>query len=80
MADNLIPKNVMDEYKKRMQESRGYEAKRSNARRFVYTTLVAKYGNYWWHKNNEKLLSEMQVVEDSLRRNPVLDPAGDRSA
>lgn len=75
---NLIPANVMDEFKKRMQESRGYDAKRADARRFVYTTLVAKFGNHWWHKNNEKLLSEMQVVEDSLRSKPVLDPIGDR--
>jgi len=75
---NLIPTNVMDEFKKRMQESRGYGAKRADARRFVFTTLVARFGNHWWHMNNEKLLSEMQVVEDSLRSKPVLDPIGDR--
>lgn len=64
MADNLIPKNVMDEFKKRMQESRGYDAKRSDARRFLYLTMVGKMGAPWWNSHREQLLSEMQVIED----------------
>lgn len=64
---NLIPKNIMDEFKRRMQESRGYDAKRADARRFVYTTLTARFGSCWWSLNREKLLSEMEVVEESFR-------------
>lgn len=84
---NLIPKNIMDEFKRRMQESRGYDAKRADARRFVYTTLTARFGTPWWNLNNVQLLSEMQVVEESLHSKPVLeanhlitvcdDPAGE---
>jgi len=64
---NLIPKNIMDEFKRRMQESRGYDAKRSDARRFVYITMTARFGAPWWNLNREKLLSEMELAESELR-------------
>ena len=72
--NNLIPKNIMDEFKRRMQESRGYDAKRADARRFVYTTLTARFGSPWWGLNREKLLSEMEMVEESFRKNPGDQP------
>ncbi len=60
---NLIPKNVMEEFKRRLRDSRGFDAKRADARRFVFTTMTAKFGMNWWQTNSEKLLKELEVVE-----------------
>lgn len=66
MADNLIPKNVIEEFKRLLQGSRGYDAKRAEARRFVYTTMIGKHSAFWWNQNSEKLLAEMGEVERSM--------------
>lgn len=63
MVENLIPKNVMDEFKRRMKESRGFDAKRADARRFVYTTMTARFGAPWWNLNRDKLLEELNEAE-----------------
>lgn len=68
MADNLIPKNVMVEFKRRMKESRGYDAKRAEARRFVYTTMVGRQSASWWSMNSEKLLKELEVAEAEVKK------------
>lgn len=80
---NLIPKNVMDEFKRQLQGSRGYDAKRTTARRFVYTTLTARFGTPWWNLNREKLLREMEVAEKAIQENKLSvcgDIAGERTA
>ena len=59
----LIPKNVMDEFKLKLRDSRGYDAKRSEARRFVYTTLTTRFGTSWWNLNRKKLSEEMDAAE-----------------
>lgn len=65
-TSSLIPKNIMDEYRRRMKESRGYPAKLADAKKFVYSTMVARFGPYWWNTNREKLLDELKVVEQSV--------------
>lgn len=72
----LIPKPVMDEFKKRMQESRGYDAKRSEARRFVYLTIVGRMGAHYWNEHREKLLNEIEVAEKSLQAKSGDQPVG----
>ena len=66
MAENLIPKNIMDEFKRRMKESRGFDAKRADARRFVYTTMTARFGAPWWNLNREALLKELEEAEAAV--------------
>lgn len=56
----------MDEYRRRLKDSRGYDAKRADARRFVFTTMTAKLGMAWWNQNKEILLREMEVAEGEL--------------
>ncbi|MBA4375808.1 MAG: hypothetical protein C0401_06510 [Anaerolinea sp.] len=60
---NLIPTNVANEFRRRLTQSRGYEAKRAAARRWVYSILVGRYTSNWWVKYSTELLSEMKVIE-----------------
>lgn len=71
MSEPLIPKNVMDEFRRRLKDSRGYDAKRADARRFVFTTMTARFGMAWWNQNNKILQREMEVAERENGDRPV---------
>jgi hypothetical protein len=67
VAKNLLPKNVLEEYRRLMTAARGNQAKHAHARRFVFTTVVARYGNAWWQANHTDILSELDAVDAKVR-------------
>jgi len=81
ITGSLIPKNIMDEYKRRMQGSHGNDAKRKDARNFVYTTTAARFGAPWWNLNREIILDELEVAERLITaRDDPANEVGERQA
>ncbi len=67
MAKSLLPKNVLEEYRRYISAAGSNKAQQKRARWFVYTKMVARYGKTWWQDNHTNILSELDAVDAKVR-------------
>ena len=60
---SVLPKAELDEFKTGIKNADGAMAKRDQARKLMYSRLIAKYGAKWWSQNREAVLEEMSRID-----------------